>query len=63
MLMFNDINWLLITGFRTHRYNYDHVEISGEESMEEFIKDTDSPDSPDSNVSTNETNTKVSVLM
>lgn len=63
--MFNNINWLLITGFRTHRYNYDHVEISGEESMEEFIKDTDSPDSPDSSNSdsTSETNTKVSVFM
>lgn len=60
--MLNDINWPLITGFRTHRYNYDHVEISGEESMEEFIKDTDSPDSSDSD-STSETNTKVSVLM
>ncbi|KAK7116017.1 hypothetical protein V1264_001773 [Littorina saxatilis] len=29
----------------THRYNYDFVEVSGEESMEEFIKDTDSSQS------------------
>jgi hypothetical protein len=31
--------------FRTHRYNYDYAEVSGEESMEEFIKNTDSSDS------------------
>ncbi|KAL8606923.1 hypothetical protein ACOMHN_048719 [Nucella lapillus] len=29
----------------THRYNYDYVEVSGEESMEEFIKATDSSES------------------
>ncbi|XP_076443653.1 uncharacterized protein LOC143282077 [Babylonia areolata] len=38
----------------THRYNYDYEEVSGEESMEEFIKGTDSSESSGDSSTTKE---------
>ena len=52
---------LIVFYHRTHRYNYDHVEVSGEESMEEFIKGSDSPETDSS--SDDEEDTKVRVVV